>query len=180
MNNKIIPDPVKPSKQTITPSFRTSNKNIPLEKILELRNKNLSHSQIAELLGCDTSNVTRRLAPYRETINNLDRFRNHKADILAIHQQRLLSGITAAKLKSAPLGALTLSFAQLYDKERLERGQSTENISIKSIVDSLDKDRLDLNQRKVELLRVIESTDSVTPNVVTGDDNVSKSNSCKE
>ena len=124
----------------------TANKNIPIENIIELKRKNLSHEQIAKLLKCSTTNITLRLAKYRDITDNLDRFKNHRADILAFNQQRLLNSITDAEIKKAPLGTKVLATCQLYDKERLERGQSTENVSVKGITRNIAADVDRINQ----------------------------------
>jgi hypothetical protein len=44
-------------------------------------------------------------------------------------QSKLLSSITDAEIKKAPVGSRILAVAQLYDKERLERSLSTSNLA---------------------------------------------------
>lgn len=137
---------------------RGYTRNIPIESIIELRRKDLTEHQIASILGCDRSNVNRRLAKYKDQLDGLDRYKNHRADILAFNQKRLLNTITESDIKSASLLQRTTAFGILYDKERLERNQSTENISVKSIVTALSNDRDDLVKRKASLLESLGVT----------------------
>lgn len=102
---------------------------IPLEKIIELRNKNLTYKQIGELLGCSDANICKRLAPFRESLDNLGSFKENRADLLAVYQREILKQLTPDHIKKARLTEITTAFGTLYDKERLERGQSTENIA---------------------------------------------------
>lgn len=162
----------QPTKETPTMlQYRNTKgmKHIPIEKILELKKKDLTHEQIAELLGCARVNITQRLRPYNELLQNLDRFKNHRADIFALKQSQLLNAVTERDVKSASLLQKTTAFGILYDKERLERGQSTENISVKSIVHSLSNDRDDLAKRKAALLSYLDNPDTVTDDNGTSD-----------
>ena len=111
-------------------------KGIGIETMLELRDKNLNHGQIAQLLGCDRSNVSRRLAKYKPTLEKIDRYKKHRADIYANLQTELLSGVTPDKIKDSSATQLITGAAILYDKERLERGQSTQNMSVASLIES--------------------------------------------
>lgn len=105
-------------------------KHIPIENIIELKRKDLTDEQVAALLGCERSNITKRLAKHKDEIEGLDRFKKHRGDILAWNQKRLLGSITDDEIRKAPLGTKVLAACQLYDKERLERGLSTNNQEI--------------------------------------------------
>jgi predicted transcriptional regulator len=111
-------------------------KGIGIETMLELRDKNLNHGQIATLLGCDRSNVSRRLAKYKPTLEKIDRYKKNRADIYAHMQTELLAGVTSDKIKDSSATQLITGAAILYDKERLERGQSTANMSVASLIDT--------------------------------------------
>jgi len=103
----------------------------------------LSHNQIAKLTDTDPSNVTRVLQRYGAEYKEVERYKRHRADILAGVQARLLKSITQADIEKAPVGSRILAVAQLYDKERLERGKATDIIGYKGMVAqaivSLDK-----------------------------------------
>ena len=60
----------------------------------------------------------------------LENFKKNRADILADVQRKIVEAITPEKIEKASLGTLALAKCQLYDKERLERGLSTGNLSV--------------------------------------------------
>jgi hypothetical protein len=110
-------------------------KGIPLAAIIDLiENKGNSIAATARLLGCNKSNITTRLQQAGLTPGYLKEYKDNRADIFATYQHMVLNYLTPAKLKSAGVVALNALFGTLYDKERLERGQSTENIAYLDIV----------------------------------------------
>ena len=60
----------------------------------------------------------------------LENFKKNRADILAEKQRMIVEAITPEVIQKASLGTLALAKCQLYDKERLERGLSTGNLSV--------------------------------------------------
>lgn len=94
-------------------------------------NHHLSYAQIAAIQGVTPQAIHNRIKdmlPIPETQVWID----HRADILANLQMKILSHVDDDRLKKAPAGSLVLAACQLYDKERLERGQSTENIDYRA------------------------------------------------
>ena len=104
-------------------------KDIPIESIIEYKRKGMTTREIGKLVGCTHSNIVKRLQSVSDDLDTLDSYKFHRADILAFNGRKLLNHITDDKLKKAPVGSLVLAACQLYDKERLERGQSTHNIA---------------------------------------------------
>ena len=90
----------------------------------------LSTPQIGAIVGCDHSHVVRTLAKYGVDQGQLEAFQSKRGDIFAWIQHRLLSSITDEDIKKTPLGSRVLAAAQLYDKERLEKGESTGNVAV--------------------------------------------------
>ena len=116
----------------INPSLAnsTANKNIPIYDIIDcIENKGLNQSQTAKLLDCHKSNVSARLKAIGYQPQYLEKYKNNRADILATYQQIILNSIDASDLKKAGLSQKIVASGILFDKERLERGQSTENIA---------------------------------------------------
>jgi len=74
----------------------------------------------------------------------VDSYKKNRADILAHDQLVYRSHITEDKLKKASAKDLELMRCMAYDKERLERDESTENVSV--IVAAID----DLKKRRAE------------------------------
>ena len=104
-------------------------KGIPIESIIEYRSKGLSTREIAALTNCTHSNIVQRLQRIAEDIDTLPHYKSHRADILAINGRRILNSITDEDIKKAPAGQRVMMYGILYDKERLERGESTHNIA---------------------------------------------------
>ena len=107
-------------------------KGIPLESIIEYKRKGLTTREIAELLGCSHSNIVQRLQDVSEDITTLDQYKTHRADILAFTGRRMVNvflGLTDAEQKEVVKRRGMVDYGILYDKERLERGQSTHNLA---------------------------------------------------
>ena len=125
---------------------RLQPKNPRSRKIIELKTTNpeLSTTQIGKLVDCSHVNVVRVLQRYGMAQQEVNDYKTNRADILAGLQHRLISSITDEDIKKTPVGSRILAACQIYDKERLERGQSTANIAnnhsiSESLQESIDK-----------------------------------------
>ncbi len=103
-------------------------KNIPMENMLDLAGKGLSHSQIAKILGCSRSNVTARLRKYRSHLQGLKYYRQNRGDVFAIMEKRFLGSITDQDIKEMPTHQRVTVAEKLYNMGRLETGKSTTNL----------------------------------------------------
>ena len=108
------------------PSF--APKGIPIEDIIELRRKNLTVGQIGTLLGCSPQNVTLRLSRIKEDLEGLENYKKHRADVQAWHQRKILNSLSDEDIKKSSMLQKVTAIGILYDKERLERGQTTANV----------------------------------------------------
>ncbi len=127
------------SPPTELPTSLKAPKNIPIESMLELAHKGLTDEQVASIIGCDRSNVSRRLQPYRDKLAVLDKHKQYRADILCLKGMSMLENITPAKLKKASARDLTTNYGILFDKERLERGQATSHVAYMDITKGLQE-----------------------------------------
>lgn len=111
---------------------RTPNRGSKAPAIIEIKTKHpdLSSVEIGKMVGCDHSNVIRTLQRYGIDKAETEDYKSHRADILAGIQVKLLKSITDEDIKGMPVGQRFMGYGILYDKERLERGQSTSNESI--------------------------------------------------
>ena len=102
--------------------------------IVELKQDNptLSTREIGKLADCDHSHVVRVLARYGIEQQELEQYKDKRSDIFAGIQNRILKSVTDAEIQKASLQVKAMAFGVLFDKERLERGQSTDNVSIVS------------------------------------------------
>lgn len=90
----------------------------------------LTHEEIATEMGVSRVGVTRalqRIPPEILSGRTVEEYRQNRAKMFAGMQRMILQNITPEKLKMASLAQLGTLFGIFYDKERLEKGQSTEN-----------------------------------------------------
>lgn len=135
------------------PRIQRSSRKIDPTKVKELADIGISTSDIAKHQGVNPSTVTRFLQKIKPERQALAQFKEQRADVFALlHsknvgiQDRILDSmdddafINALKgeQKSRVLRDLTVAAGIGYDKERLERGQSTQNAAFwtKIIVES--------------------------------------------
>ncbi len=142
-NNAIIPDEI------ILPDcdIDKAPKGIKIESIIEYRNQGLSYGEIAKLTGCSRQNVQQRLEAAEYSKEDLENFKKHRGDAFAHFQSLLLNSLTPEAIKGMPPYQRIIGLSVLYDKERLERGKSTENINIAEVNASLS----DLQKRAADL-----------------------------
>jgi hypothetical protein len=88
-----------------------------------------SPSEIAGTLNTSRQLVHQTLQRYGIDPNETKAYKEHRADILAGMQAKLLNSLDDMKIEKAPMGSIVLAACQLYDKERLERDMSTANIA---------------------------------------------------
>ena len=104
---------------------------IDLQKAIELRLKGVTYQDIADLFRCSKAAVIQRLKPYVATTDiDTELYIKNRAGILANKQVSVLAELTPEKLEKSSAKDLAVTFGVLYDKERLERGQSTSNQSM--------------------------------------------------
>ena len=130
-------------------SLTVINEVIPIARIIELRGKQLTYEEIGSILGCSRENICQRLHGYKASIDNLKSVKGHRADTLAVVGDTILNSLTPDDIKRSTAYQKVGMYSLLYDKERLERGQSTENIGYYDYTKGLDKvieerDRLQL------------------------------------
>jgi len=89
---------------------------------------NLSLREIGAIAGADHVHVLNTLKRYNINRIETEDYKQHRANILAGMQHRLLSSITDDTITDASLLQRLTGTAILYDKERLERGQNDSNI----------------------------------------------------
>ena len=146
INDINVPPPKHPNR---------AMKGINHELTIDLAKKGVSQAQIARIQGCDRSNITRVLQRYGAIEQEVEDFKNHRADIFAGLQNRLISSITPDDIKKTPTGSRILAVAQLYDKERLERGLSTQNIDSQAVsvhISQLSSELDKIKKRRLALM----------------------------
>jgi hypothetical protein len=155
-------------KKNNLPDKKTIDDVIPISRIIELRKRGNSYTEIGKILGCTKQNVELRLRPFKAEIEALESFKEQKADVLAVYQLKLLNSLTEADIKNIPPGSRLTGFGILYDKERLERDKSTANVSVHELQETIISSqqareeararREAAEQRKAELLKMLEES----------------------
>ena len=122
---------------------------VDYSQALDLKlNHGLNYPQIAKIQGVSTQAIHKKLQQFLPN-EATELYKDKRADILAHTQLKLITQIDTARLKKAQLRDLIVSAGILYDKERLERGQSTANIDV-------HLERADLKVLEAEKRRVKE------------------------
>lgn len=127
----------QPEQKTITVNVNRDvldrkSRKWPLAEAIKLRLENgLTLQQIADHYGVTKNAIWEgfRSAGLGD-MEGLTEFKANRGDVLADIQKRVLAALDDDKLKSASARDLATLFGILYDKERLERGQSTQNTSV--------------------------------------------------
>ena len=121
----MVASKAKPSQQ---PQKRTRRPTPKQELILKTKQEHpdLNTVQTAALCDTDHSHVVKTLQRYGIERKALNEYKDHRADVFAGLGMRLLSSVTDADIKKAPMGTRVLAAAQLYDKEQLERGHGAD------------------------------------------------------
>ena len=143
-----------------------AHKTIDVNKALDLKyNHHLSYKEIGKIQGVSAQAVhakIRHLLPTPDT----QYYQDNRADILSNIQLKLLRQLDSSRLKRMPAGSAVLAACQLYDKERLERGQSTANADMRVLSGTLEE----LKEQEKELMKSLDmdmddpqESDSATP-----------------
>ena len=118
-------------------------RKIDRKKVLDMHQRGFSNPEIAQHEGVATTTVWRFLQQTKPERQALEYFKAHRADVLArLHaksldvQERIIDTLDDAVIKaltpsqkSGLLMSLNAQSGTTFDKERLERGKSTMNVS---------------------------------------------------
>ena len=130
-------------------------------------NHDLSYAQMAPLLGVTPAAIHKRLKHLLPD-ENTKYYQNHRADIFSHAQLQLLSQVDARRLRKIGIRDAVVSTGILYDKERLERGQSTANADMRVLSVTLQE----LEEQERELKRSLGDPPGVTVVRDDGDSNI--------
>jgi len=107
-----------------------NNKGIDVKKALELRQQGVTYTDIGKVFNVSKQAVEQALRPYKGKFRQLEQYKVNRADILAEIQLEILKSLDCDSIKKASAYQRIGMYGILYDKERLERGESTENVSV--------------------------------------------------
>jgi hypothetical protein len=92
-------------------------------------NPTLTTREIGKLTDSDHSHVVKVLQRYQIEYERVQKFKDHRADILAGLQEKVVNSLSPADIEKAGLRDRAVVLGILHDHERLERGQSTQNVT---------------------------------------------------
>jgi len=147
MESNAVTDIIEPTEK---PKVDTRPKGIPIEDILEYHAQGLTDPEIGKLLGITRETVCRRRL--KADVPGLKRYKKHRADSFTSLGRRMLNSITDDDINDMSPHQRVVAGAIIYDKERLERGQSTQNISAKSTVEHVNE-TIDTIKAEMDALR---------------------------
>jgi hypothetical protein len=143
----------KPPRLTKPPKPPTAKQELILA--IQTKQPTITRRALAKQANTSFNYVQEVLQRYGLTKQTIDDFNQNKSDVLAGLQHRLLSNITQQEIEKAPLGSKILAACQLYDKQRLQDGQSTSNINYFDVSKKLEE----LKAQKEKLLANIREND---------------------
>ena len=128
-----------PNKKTKTEAvaLKGVSNPIPIERLIELRQKGNSLSDVGAVVGCSAQNVSDRLK--KVDLEGLELFSKHKAQVFEAKQRQILDAITDEKMDNMSAAQAVVAAAIMEDKIRLIRGQATEIIDIRQISIDLEE-----------------------------------------
>jgi hypothetical protein len=118
---------------------RPNRQKVDVKRAVDLKvNHNLSYRQIAQLEGVTAQAVHQQIGHLLPT-EAVQYYQRKKTDILDTAALKVLSQIDDRRLKKLSGRDAAVSFGILYDKSRLEQGQSTGNLAILGSVEVLTR-----------------------------------------
>lgn len=109
---------------------RNGNEKLGQAKLRKLLDAGIqSPSAIAEISGCAPATASQAISRYIKDVKALEDYKKNRADILAEKQREVLAALCPADIKKASGKDKAMIYGIFYDKERLERGESTSNLA---------------------------------------------------
>jgi len=130
--------------------------NVDITRALDLRiKKGLSYNEIGRRMGVSGESVRTKLIRFEKLMSNgedIVAFRALKSDILDGVELSLLNDLMdEEKRKGASLNNIAYAVKNVYDMNRLEKGQSTANISYADLTKSLEEIQMERKQLAEQL-----------------------------
>jgi transposase len=130
----VDPQLIKP-KDLVDPKLIKPGKINDKELFVRLYSAGLTHDEIASFFGVSREAVTRmagRMDLVRESANPA-LFQEKMQEEMLIRMEAMLNYMSPEKMSKASLSQLIMAFGILYDKVRLQRGESTQNVAAVNI-----------------------------------------------
>ncbi|MCX5827604.1 MAG: hypothetical protein NTV58_06335 [Deltaproteobacteria bacterium] len=123
-------EPFEVEQKNEKPGKRPKTREKVDQKMLDLKARGLTYEEIGNLCGgLSRQAVHRRIGGHLTDEEKLLHYKNNRADLLAMTQERILASIDDETISKANLQTKAMAYGVLFDKERLERNLSTSNLS---------------------------------------------------
>ena len=120
--------------KSIMPSTDSDIPTTDTLKLWEMRQRGMTYEEIGRLVGRSKVTILQRLQRMIDILPDAEEvatFREHRADVLSAVQLKLLAEVVKPdKLQTMSPYQCMGMFGIAFDKERLERGQSSSNLEI--------------------------------------------------
>lgn len=107
--------------------------SFPFLQALALKYKGLSNRQIALQLGVANTTVDNAFAKHRDLVSSQDHltiYESGRAQLLSAAEGRILASVLEHDLTKTALRDKIIALGVIYDKGRLERGATTQNVGV--------------------------------------------------
>ena len=111
----------------------------------------LSHKQAADRLGCDKSNITKRLQDYGYKHGDLEAFKKRDAEKYTIRRYKINKHLTDEKLEKMSAYQLVGMDNITLQQERLIMGESTQNIAYADLTKNMTELQAKRKALEIEL-----------------------------
>ena len=151
----------------LEPKKKRTYASVPeLPLLLSHMQAGMTPQDIARVYGCSSTSVYSALRRNGISAPALRAFKTRKADTLA-HLQMLVTNAMPGKVENTSLRDLATTFNILHNAERLEKGQSTANLSLGDVSTQISD--LDATIARLEaqlgVVKVEEDAEIVKPEV---------------
>jgi transposase len=148
-----------PEVQTIERAFPAGHRRakrgpesiVDLEKTLNLLKAGLTYEEIGKVFGVGPHTISNQLNKYITDGIDLEFYKRNRADILASKGMQILKSVSQKDIEKASAYQRIGMYGILYDKERLERGQSTANIAYADMSRDLKEMNREIKRLEEEL-----------------------------
>lgn len=125
-----------------------------IARAVALFTRGASYAEIGSVMGVSKQAIHHRIRGIVPDVARVSAARQYRADMLAEVTSDILSSIDEKAIKSAGLKDRAMTYGILYDKERLERGESTQNVQQvagKAKVDKVEDEIIELQRQLSEI-----------------------------
>lgn len=125
-------------------------KDVDTELMVSLLSMGMTKADVAGIMGVTSPTIEARINDLRKEENALLAYDKCRyLDLISV-QQRLVAGVTDAKIEEAPLGQIAQAFGVFNKAEMLVQGKPTEIHGLMGFLLQLDKEDVETAKSKID------------------------------